>query len=97
MEHIKTPVRMECEGFLVDANGELIAAIDIKNRAEKGAEIVQAVNSHDFLFEALDIALHVFERIDRETPWSETEPDWWLDMTARMEVVRAALKLAGVK
>jgi hypothetical protein len=46
------------------------------------------------LLEACDIALHVFERIDKQTPWSETEPDWWLDMVARMEVVRAAIAKA---
>jgi len=58
MEHIKTPVKMECEGFLVDANGELLASLAVTNRAGKGAAIVLAVNCHEELVSAASKALN---------------------------------------
>ena len=46
------------------------------------------------LLEALKAAVAVFAEIDRKTPWSETEPGWWLEMNMKMQTARAAISKA---
>ena len=41
----------------------------------------------------LDYIVEESEKIDKDTPWSEREPNWWLLM---MEVQRSAIDIKGI-
>ena len=39
----------------------------------------------------LKIIMEEIDRIDSETPYQRTEPEWWLDMTEIYDIVKGKL------
>jgi len=42
---------------------------------------------------AIENTINEFDKIDKDTPWQEVEPKWWLDM---MELSRDMIKRKGM-
>ena len=48
--------------------------------------IVKKGTKQDYLF-ILEHFLNEIDRVDRQTPWQEIEPEWWIDMIEIREFI----------
>lgn len=54
-------------------------------------EIDELTKQNAKLLEALKLAVSEFDRIDDKTPWTETEPEWWLAFSTVARYARQAI------